>query len=143
MSGYPQPVDANLIPRFAGIPTFMRLPYEPDPGKLDIALVGVPFDGGTTNRAGARHGPREIRNMSSLIRRVHPTSRIAPYELCGIGDHGDGPVDPIDDMGSLATITDFYGRLVAAGTVQLPAGGDHLISLPILRAIASRRPVRH
>ena len=90
-SPFPQPIDGATTPRFASVPTFMRLPPEPDPAKLDIALVGVPWDGGTTNRPGARHGPREIRNMSSLMRRVHHVSRIAPYELCRIGDHGDAP----------------------------------------------------
>jgi len=119
----------------------MRLPFEADPAKLDIALVGVPSDGGTTNRAGARHGPREIRNMSSLVRRVHHVSRIAPYELCRIGDHGDAPVNPIDLMDSLARIERFYAKLHAVGTVPLSAGGDHLITLPILRAIARDRPV--
>jgi guanidinopropionase len=119
----------------------MRLPLEPDPGKLDIALVGVPWDGGTTNRPGARHGPREIRNMSSLMRRVHHVSRIAPYELCRIGDHGDAPVNPVDLLDSLARIEGFYAKLHAAGAVPLTAGGDHLISLPILRAIARDAPV--
>jgi guanidinopropionase len=73
-----EPVDAAEMPRFASVPTFMRLPHVTDPSLVDIALVGVPWDGGTTNRAGARHGPREIRNMSSFMRRVHPVSRIAP-----------------------------------------------------------------
>ena len=82
----PQPIDAALVPRFAGIPTFMRLPAVTSPTEVDVALVGVPFDGGTTNRAGARHGPREIRNMSSFMRKVHHVSRIAPYELCRIAD---------------------------------------------------------
>jgi guanidinopropionase len=139
--GFPQPVDGTLTPRFAAVATFMRLPAQADPEKLDIAIVGVPWDGGTTNRAGARHGPREIRNMSSLMRRVHHVSRIAPYELCRVGDHGDVPVNPIDLMGSLTAIEKFYEKLHAAGAVPLSAGGDHLISLPILRAIARDRPV--
>ena len=82
----PQPIDASVVPRFAGIPTFMRLPAVTSPADVDIALVGVPFDGGTTNRAGARHGPREIRNQSSLMRRVNQATRIDPYALCRIGD---------------------------------------------------------
>ena len=67
-----QPLSGFVVPRFGGIPTFMRLPYSEDPKGVDIGLVGVPWDGGTTNRAGARHGPREIRNQSSFMRRVHP-----------------------------------------------------------------------
>jgi guanidinopropionase len=119
----------------------MRLPIERDPARLDIALVGVPFDGGTTNRPGARHGPREIRTMSTLMRRVHHVSKVAPYELCRVGDHGDTPVNPIDLQDSLARIENFFARLHEAGAAPLSAGGDHLITLPILRAIARERPV--
>jgi guanidinopropionase len=140
-SSFPQPIDGTTTPRFAGVATFMRLPLEDDPARLDIALIGVPWDGGTTNRAGARHGPREIRNMSSLMRRIHHVSRIAPYELCRIADHGDVPVNPIDLEASLAAIESFYAKLHAAGALPLSVGGDHLISLPILRAIARHRPV--
>ena len=129
------------MPRFGEVPSFMRLPIERDPAKLDIALIGVPFDGGTTNRPGARHGPREIRNMSSLMRRVHHVSKVAPYELCRVGDHGDSPINPINLMYSLARIEAFYTRLHAAGAAPLTAGGDHLITLPVLRAIARERPI--
>jgi guanidinopropionase len=137
----PEPIDAAVVPRFAGMASFMRLPHEPDPSRLDVALVGVPWDGGTTNRAGARHGPREIRNMSSFMRRVHPVSRIAPYELCRVGDVGDAPVNPIDLQDSLARIQAFFEGIRAAGAVPISAGGDHLITLPILRALAKDRPV--
>ena len=141
MTDNPQPPDLNTMPRFAGVATFMRLPVETDFTKLDIALAGVPWDGGTTNRAGARHGPREIRNMSSLIRRVNHASGIAPFELCRVGDVGDAPVNPINLMDSMKRIQGFYDRIAAAGAVPLSAGGDHLITLPILRAIAAKRPV--
>jgi guanidinopropionase len=129
------------VPRFGEVATFMRLPIERDPARLDIALVGVPWDGGTTNRPGARHGPREIRNMSTLMRRVHHVSLVAPYELCRVGDHGDAPVNPINLQDSLKRIEAFYTRLHAAGAAPLSAGGDHLVTLPILRAIAGERPV--
>jgi guanidinopropionase len=141
MTDHPQPVDAALVPRFGAIPTFMRLPHLIDPAQLDIALIGVPWDGGTTNRAGARHGPREIRNMSSFIRKVHHVSRIAPYELARIADLGDAPVNPIDLMDSLQRIERFFAKVHAAGALPLSAGGDHLITLPILRAIARERPL--
>jgi guanidinopropionase len=137
----PQPVDAALVPRFGAIPTFMRLPHVTDPARLDIALIGVPWDGGTTNRAGARHGPREIRNMSSFMRKVHHVSRIAPYDLARIADLGDAPVNPIDLMDTLGRIEKFYAGIHAAGCLPLSAGGDHLITLPIYRAIAKGRPV--
>jgi guanidinopropionase len=112
-----------------------------DPARLDIALIGVPWDGGTTNRAGARHGPREIRNMSSFMRKVHHVSRIAPYDLARIADFGDAPVNPIDLMDSLRRIEAFYGKIHAAGALPLTAGGDHLVTLPIFRAIAKGRPI--
>ncbi|MCG3143674.1 MAG: Guanidinopropionase [Gammaproteobacteria bacterium] len=138
---FPQPVDAALMPRFGAIPTFMRLPCICDPAQLDIALIGVPWDGGTTNRAGARHGPREIRNMSSLMRSTHHVSRISPYRLARCADMGDAPVNPINLMESLAIIERFYQPVRAAGCLPLSAGGDHLITLPIFRAIARGRPV--
>ncbi|MCA8093719.1 agmatinase [Burkholderia anthina] len=138
---FPQPLDAAEIPRFAGIPTFMRLPVFDDPAHVQIALVGVPWDGGTTNRAGARHGPREVRNQSSLMRRVHHVSRIAPYDLVRVGDLGDAPTNPIDLMDSLERIERFYRRIHAAGAVPLSVGGDHLVTLPIFRALAAEQPI--
>jgi guanidinopropionase len=138
---YPQPLSGMVVPRFGEVATFMRLPIERDPARLDIALVGVPWDGGTTFRPGARHGPREMRAMSTLMRRVHHASKVAPYELCRIGDHGDTPVNPIDLHDSLARIEGFFASLHKAGAAPLSAGGDHLITLPILRAIARERPV--
>jgi guanidinopropionase len=137
----PEPVDAAIVPRFGAIPTFMRLPYRPDPAGLDIGLIGVPWDGGTTNRAGARHGPREIRNMSSFMRKVHHVSRIAPYKLAKVADLGDAPVNPIDLMDSLARIEGFFAMIHGLGVAPISAGGDHLITLPIFRAIARERPV--
>jgi guanidinopropionase len=140
-SRFPQPIDAGLVPRFAGLPTFMRLPAVTNLTDVDIALVGVPWDGGTTNRAGARHGPREIRNMSSFMRRVHHVSRIAPYDLLRVGDVGDAPVNPIDLLDSLKQIEQFFASIHRAGAIPISAGGDHLVTLPIFRAIAKDRPI--
>ena len=132
----------RFAPRYAEIPTFMRAPLIRDPSKLDIALVGVPFDAGAENRPGQRHGPREIRNMSSLTRSVHHVTKINPYELCRIGDMGDVAFPRAFDLEkSHADITRFYETLREAGVAPLSAGGDHSISLPILRAIAARQPV--
>ena len=133
---------SRFAPRYAEIPTFMRAPLIRDPSKLDIALVGVPFDAGAENRPGQRHGPREIRNMSSLTRSVHHVTKINPYELCRIGDMGDVAFPRAFDLEkSYADITRFYETLREAGVAPLSAGGDHSISLPILRAIAARQPV--
>ena len=133
--------EASFRPRFMEIPSFMRYPIVDDPAAVDIALVGVPFDLGVTNRAGARHGPRQVRDMSSLIRRGHHVSHIVPDALCRLGDLGDAPIHPFSIDKSLAVIADFYRDLHAAGATPLSVGGDHLISLPILRAIAAERPV--
>lgn len=136
-----QPLSGFVVPRFGGIPTFMRLPYTKDPTGIDIGLAGVPWDGGTTNRAGARHGPREIRNQSSFMRRVHPQTLESPYDLCNIADLGDAGVNPIDLMDTLQRVEEFFTRMHAEGTAPLTAGGDHLITLPIMRAIAKDRPL--
>ena len=102
-----QPPDHTINPRYTGISTFMRTPYVQDPTTLDIAMIGVPFDGGVTNRPGARHGPREVRNQSSLIRRVHHVSKINPFKLCKIGDVGDAPVNPVNLIKSLEMVEEF------------------------------------
>ena len=136
-----QPPDHTINPRYTGISTFMRTPYVQDPTTLDIAMIGVPFDGGVTNRPGARHGPREVRNQSSLIRRVHHVSKINPFKLCKVGDVGDTPVNPINLTKSLEMIEEFYHPLAEAGVIPLSCGGDHLITLPIFRAIAKDRPI--
>jgi guanidinopropionase len=136
-----EPIDSGVTPRFAGHSTFMRLPVLTDPREVDIAIVGVPWDGGTTNRPGPRHGPRQVREMSSLIKRVHPVTKVSPYELCRVADLGDAPVNPIDLHRSLEDIRIFFSKIVEAGAVPLAIGGYHLSSLPILRAIAFNGPV--
>lgn len=138
---YNQPLAGNVWPRFSGPSTFMRLPQAASAKGIDIALIGVPWDGGTTNRAGARHGPREIRSASTLMRRIHPVSRLAPYESCQVADLGDVSINPIDLMDSLARIERFYDDIIAAGATPLSAGGDHLMTLPILRTLGRKRPV--
>ena len=136
-----QPIDASAMPRFGGMPTFMRLPHVTDPALVDIALIGLPWDAGTTNRAGARHGPREIRNQSSFMRAVHHVSRIAPYDLCRVADLGDVETNPFDIIDTMNQITAFIDNVIKAGAVPLSAGGDHLCSLPVLRAVAKNGPV--
>src|SRR5216684_3297685 len=110
-----EPIDSGITPRFAGHSTFMRLPV-------------------TTNRPGPRHGPRQVREMSSLIKRVHSVTKISPYEICRVADLGDAPVNPIDLNRSLEDIQKFFSQIVEARAVPLAIGGDHLCSLPILRA---------
>jgi len=135
-----QPLDSGLVPRFAGAATFMRLPIA-TPDQVDIAIVGVPFDGGVTNRTGARHGPREIRNQSSLVRRVHHVTNFSPFDRLRAGDCGDAPINPLDLMASLESIENFFTEIHEAGARPLTAGGDHLVTLPILRSLAKKGPL--
>jgi len=135
-----QPLDSGKVPRFAGPSTFMRLPIA-KPEEVDIALIGVPFDGGTTNRTGARHGPREIRNQSSLVRRVHHVTGLSPFDQARIADCGDVAVNPLDLNETLEYIASFMEGVRSAGAIPLTAGGDHLISLPILRGLAKESPL--
>jgi len=138
-----RPISGNVLPRFAGIPTFMRLPHlAPDEAEeVDIGLIGVPWDGGTTNRAGARHGPRQMRDSSTLMRNVHHVTGVRPYELANCADLGDTPVNPVDLEDSLARIQRFFETVHSQGIMPLSAGGDHLVTLPIMRAIAKDGPL--
>ena len=136
-----RPIAGMTTPRFADIATFFRLPVIKDLNKLDYCICGVPWDGGTTNRPGARHGPREVRNASSMIRLYHPVSLKSPYDNFNIADIGDCPVNPIDLQDSLDRIKKFYTDIKKSNTIPISIGGDHLISLPILRALASDGPI--
>jgi guanidinopropionase len=131
-----EPLDSGAVPRFAGIPTFMRLPLA-RPEEVDIAILGIPFDSAVTNRPGTRHGPREMRNQSSLMRRVHHVTGVSPYDQARVADCGDVPVNPIDVMQTLELVARFYEGVRRAGAMPLSAGGDHLMTLPVLRGISS------
>lgn len=138
--GFFTPVSGVDLPRFAGIPTFMRLPHVPFDHprfpEVDIALIGAPWDGGTTNRPGPRHGPRQLRDLSTMIRAKNGATWVAPFELCNCADLGDVAPNPADLMDSLDRMEQFYARVKAAGVVPLTGGGDHLCTLPILRGLA-------
>lgn len=135
------PEDSSKTPRFAGPVSFLRLPQLEDPSLVDIAIVGVPWDGGTTNRPGARHGPREVREQSMLIRPFHHVTGRSPYDICAVADFGDTPVNPVDIDDSLSRIETYFCQLSDGGVAPLAVGGDHLVSLPILRAVAKDNPV--
>ena len=139
---YPEMADAQARPRYTGIATFFRAPHTESLAETDIGIIGVPYDGGVTNRTGARHGPRAVRDQSSLLRRLHPVTRLAPFDVARVRDLGDCWIEqPYTLEGSLGEIAAYYATIVAAGVVPLSVGGDHSISLPILRAVAARRPV--
>ncbi len=127
-----------FTPRFTGIPTFMRTPHITDLSMLDIALIGVPYDGAVENRPGARDGPREIRNMSNMMRSIHHATRINPDENCRIADVGDVPIKHYFSIQeSHNDITQFYNKIHTSGVIPMSVGGDHSICLPIFRAIFS------
>ncbi|WP_300033844.1 agmatinase [uncultured Roseobacter sp.] len=140
-----RPVSGFDLPRFAGVPTFMRLPHvdpaHPRFADVDIGIIGVPWDSGTTNRPGPRHGPRQLRDMSTMIRAQNGATGVRPFEAANCADLGDVPPNPADIMDSMERITAFYDGVVAAGITPLTAGGDHLSSLPVLRALARNGPL--
>ena len=140
-----QPVDGMELPRFAGIPSFMRLPHlnlnDQSINEVDFGLIGVPWDAGTTNRPGPRHGPRQMRDLSTMIRAMNGATRIKPFELANFADLGDAPVNPADIQDCMNRITEFYEKVKSKGIIPMTIGGDHLTSLPVLRALASKAPV--
>ncbi|MDC3378626.1 arginase family protein, partial [Amylibacter sp.] len=140
-----QPVDGMELPRFAGIPSFMRLPHlelnDENIKDVDFGLIGVPWDAGTTNRPGPRHGPRQMRDLSTMIRAMNGATRIKPFELANFADLGDAPVNPADIQDCMNRITEFYNKVKSKGIVPMTVGGDHLTSLPVLRSLASEEPV--
>jgi guanidinobutyrase len=138
MSQNPQPLGGNEMPRFGGFTTFMRLPANTPPADLDVAVVGVPFDIGTSNRPGARFGPRGIREESVLLRPYNMATRAAPFDSLRIDDTGDVATNPYNLADSIERITAHYTELLRNDLIPVSIGGDHTIVLPILRAIAAK-----
>jgi guanidinopropionase len=136
------PYDPMKEPRYTELATFMRAPLATAMENVDIGLIGVPTDLGVTNRPGARHGPREIRNASSLMRTFNLALGIAPYELCRIADLGDVHLAHRYDLErQVAEIEAFYRKIKQAGVLPVSAGGDHSITYPIFKAIATEAPI--
>lgn len=131
-----RPPDAFVSPRFGQIATFMRLPHSRELGLFDVALLGIPFDGGTSYRTGARFGPREIRAQSAMIRPYSHAQRIAPFEHLRVADYGDLDVVPISIERTMGVVEKAISKLLDARVTPVSVGGDHSISLPILRAMA-------
>ena len=129
-------------PRFSEIATFMRAPLAKSLDNVDIGLIGVPTDLGVTNRPGARHGPREIRNSSSLMRTFNLGMNVNPYELCHVADLGDVKFSHRYDLNKqVEEIESFFQKIVEKNILPISAGGDHSITYPILKAIAKEEPV--
>ena len=132
---HPLPVDALVYPRFSGIATFMRLPHVPRAEELDIALIGIPYDGGATYRSGPRFGPRHVREQSAIIRPWNPVLNLNPFEKKRIADCGDLSINPLSIEDTFQRITAQLDDVLKAGTRTVCVGGDHSILLPILRSI--------
>ena len=136
--------DPMQRPRFTGLASFFRAPYVEDfeANPPEIGVCGVPYDGGVTNRPGPRHGPREVRNQSSLMRRINQATGASPFEAAKVADIGDAWIQkPYELEGAHREIEDYFTRAHGAGIRPLICGGDHSISLPVLRAIAKDGPV--
>ncbi len=132
------PRDPFRSPRFGQIATFMLLPHVADPAALDVALVGIPYDGGSSYRAGARFGPRAVREQSSLIRPWNPVLKVHPFERLRVADYGDIDVVPISIERTMEAIERGVAAIIAAGATPVCVGGDHSVTLPVLRALARR-----
>ncbi len=135
---YHQPLGANVVPKFAGPTTFMRLPQLSSAETLDACFAGVPFDLGTSNRVGARFGPRQIRAESTPIRPYNMASGAAPFDKLSIADIGDVNINPYNLIKSIDMIKLTYKDIIKDGCIPLSMGGDHTVVLPILRAMKEK-----
>jgi guanidinobutyrase len=130
-----QPKSGNEMPRFAGIASMFRLPVVNDAAGLDVAIVGVPLDIGTSNRVGTRYGPRQIRTESVLVRPYGMATGAAPFDSFQIADTGDVALNAFNLLNSIAIIEEHYDGLLEHDVIPVTLGGDHTITLPILRAL--------
>jgi guanidinobutyrase len=135
---YHQPMGGNQMPRFGGPATMMRLPSLPSAKGLDACFVGVPFDIGTSNRSGARFGPRQIRAESCLIRPYNMATRAAPFDSLSVADIGDVAINTFNLLKSIDIIEAAYDEILGHGCKPLTIGGDHTIALPVLRALKKK-----
>lgn len=138
---WPRPLDGRVTPRFLGPAGFFRLPFRASAAGLDIALLGLPFDGAVTNRPGARHGPAAVREASQLIRGYNPATGVAPFALARVADLGDVNATPLDLAAALAAIEARVTEVASAGARVMTVGGDHLTTLPVLRGLRPASPL--
>jgi guanidinobutyrase len=137
-SSFNQPLGGNDMPRFAGPATMMRLPMAKSARGLDACFVGIPLDIGTSNRSGTRHGPRQIRAESCMLRPYNMATGAAPFDSLQVADIGDVAINTFDLKKSVKLIEKAYDRILAQDCIPLTLGGDHTLVLPILRAMAKK-----
>ena len=123
--------------RHTEVPTFMRCPAVNDLGQVDIGIIGIPYDGGLTCRTGARHGPREVRNQSTLMRLINVATDVRPYQLARVADLGDVRFRDVFNLDrAIIDIERAFDAIAKAGVLPLAVGGDHSVTYPILKALA-------
>ncbi|WP_226688353.1 agmatinase [Ruegeria arenilitoris] len=138
MTEYNQPISGNDLARFSGPNTFMRLPQVDSLAGLDVAVLGIPMDIGTSWRSGTRFGPKQIRSESAMIRPYNMATFAAPFDSLQIADIGDLAINTFSLADSLKIIKESYDAILAQGVTPVAMGGDHSITLPILRSIAAK-----
>ncbi|UUV04748.1 agmatinase [Ruegeria sp. YS9] len=138
MTEFNQPVSGNDLARFSGPNTFMRLPQAASLAGLDVAVLGIPMDIGTSWRSGTRFGPKQIRSESAMIRPYNMATSAAPFDSLQIADIGDLAINTFSLADSLRIIRESYDAILAKNVTPVAMGGDHSITLPILRAIAAK-----
>ena len=138
MAKFNQPLGGNEMARFGGPATMMRLPTQDTAEGLDVAFIGIPMDIGTSNRSGTRHGPRQIRDESRMLRPYNMATGAAPFEHLQVADIGDVPINTFDLKKTVDIITGYYDGVLAHGVIPLTLGGDHTLTWPILRSIKMR-----
>ncbi|XP_042900317.1 agmatinase, mitochondrial [Parasteatoda tepidariorum] len=137
-STFNTPLSGNDMPRAGGIATFMRLPFQPLAEGLDVGILGIPMDCGTSNRSGTRFGPRQIRAESSLLRPCNSSTGVNPFSVLQIADIGDVPVTIYDIQKAIQDIRAFILKVLAKNCTPITMGGDHTITYPILQAIKEK-----
>lgn len=133
-----QPLSGLETARFVGISTMMRLPYRDTAEGLQACFVGIPMDWSTSYRSGTRHGPRQIRQESFILRRYNPATGASPFDSLEVADVGDVNINPYSVLGTFDLITNHYRKILNAGCIPLGMGGDHGLSLPVLRALREK-----
>lgn len=132
------PVDATVVPRYAGWNTFARLPRIDEVSAFDVAVLGIPFDSAVTYRPGARFGPNHIRQSSRLLRPYNPVQKVSPFSSQQVVDAGDMGLNPFAIQAAMTEITTHVLDLTSGGARLVTIGGDHSVALPLLRAAAER-----
>ncbi len=131
-------VDATQMPRYGGIATFAHLPHISEVSDVDVAIVGVPFDTGVSYRPGARFGPNHVRESSRLLRPYNPAANVSPFATQQVVDAGDIAANPFDIEEAISSIHKSYDQLAERAKRIVTIGGDHTITLPILRSLKAK-----